>query len=80
MKAYVHEKTEIGAPEHGHERGVIVSVRDKIGVVEELKPSAFQRRHFRQNPTRIDLVHGHILIFGKLHIFDFFRARRLSCT
>ncbi len=69
------KKTENDAPKHVYEGGVIVSVRDKIGVVEELGSSAFQRRHFRQNPTRIDLVHGHILIFGKLYIFDFF-----SCT
>ncbi len=78
LRAWKQEK--IDGPKHGHEGGVIVSVRDKIGVVEEQRSSVFQRRHFRQNPIRIDLVHGHVLILKKSKKLYFFRARRLSCT
>ena len=47
--------------------GQNVTVRDANGAIEKPTTSAFQRRHPRLKPIRIDPFPGHVLNFKKRH-------------
>ena len=53
---------------HDHERGQYLTDFDDFGLVEQLRVRAFHRRPNHQNPSGIDPVQDHVLIWPQVQV------------